>query len=51
MTPPALMMLGARLVLAILAAETEVLVDKEFACARVASGQDGETNDNTFLLP
>lgn len=35
------------IVLAVLAGETEVLINEEFAEARVASSEDGETDDDT----
>lgn len=47
--PFCLVVLGAALLLSVLATETKVLVDEEFACGRVAGGEDGESNDNTFL--
>jgi len=40
----------ARLVLAVLTAEAEVLVDEEFANARIAGGEDSKTNNNAFCF-
>jgi hypothetical protein len=41
-------MMRARLVLAVLTIEAEVLVDKEFADARIAGGEDSEANNDAF---